>query len=334
MNARRDPGMNTRNAELNLRTAHLVDELLADATMLRVAEQRLDNGTRIIDAGIEQRGCIEAGRRIGEICMGGLGHVVISPTGPVEGWCVNLCVHSNEPVSACLGSQYAGWSLSSGEGKSAFHALGSGPGRALAKKEKLFAELALDEQADQATLVLEVDRLPPLELTEKIAVDCGVEQSRLTLILTPTHSLAGTTQVVARVLEVALHKAHELGFPLHSIVDGVGTAPLPPPAPDFLQAMGRTNDAILFAGQVHLFVTGDDEAAAGLAEALPSSASRDYGRPFADIFKAYEYDFFKIDPMLFSPAMVSVTALDSGRTFRTGAIDLDLLGASFGTALR
>lgn len=323
----------TLNMALNQRAGQLVDELLADAAILRVGEQRLDNGVRIIDAGIAHRGGLEVGRRVGEICMGGLGHVALVAAGPVPGWSVNLSVHSNEPVSACLGSQYAGWSLSSGKGKSAFHALGSGPGRALARKEKLFGELALHEQSERAVLVLEVDSPPPLELADRIAVACGVDPSQLTLILTPTHSLAGTTQVVARVLEVALHKAHELHFPLGSILDGVGVAPLPPPAPDFLQAMGRTNDAILFGGQVHLFVTGNDAAAAALAEALPSSASRDYGRPFADVFKAYDYDFFKVDPMLFSPAMVSVTAVDSGKTFRGGGIDTDLLSISFGVTL-
>jgi methenyltetrahydromethanopterin cyclohydrolase len=97
--------------------------------------------------------------------------------------------------------------------------------------------------------------------------------------------------------------------------------------------MGRCNDAILFGGQAHLFVNGDDEAAEQLAQSLPSSASRDYGRPFADVFKAYEYDFFKIDPMLFGPARVSISALRSGKTFRAGVIDSDLLSASFGLAL-
>lgn len=300
---------------LNRRAAALVDAVAADAHALRVGVERLENGVRIIDAGIGCVGSIEAGRLIGEICMGGLGHVAISGTGPVEGWMVNLAVHSNDPVNACLGSQYAGWSLSHGEGKSAFRALGSGPARILARKEKLYRELEVHDAADVATLVLEVDALPPVELAQRIAADCAVAPERLTLILTPTHSLAGTTQVVARVLEVALHKAHELGFPLVHIIDGVGCAPLPPPAPDFLHAMGRTNDAILFGGSVHLFVDGDDASAEALARSLPSSASRDYGRPFAEVFKAYDYDFFKIDPMLFSPAQVSVSAVRSGRTF-------------------
>lgn len=317
---------------LNLRAASLTERLVADVQALRLQVGHLDNGVRVVDAGIACAGGLEAGRLIAEICLAGYGSVSLGGAGPVADWAINVNVHSCDPVKACLGSQYAGWSLSHGEGKGAFHALGSGPGRILAGKEKLYEELSIDDSADQATLVLEVDTPPPTALTEKIAADCGVDTNRLTLILTPTRSLAGTTQVVARVLEVALHKAHELGFALGDIVDGAGSAPLPPPAADFLQAMGRTNDAILFGGQVHLFVNGGDTAAEELANTLPSSCSQDYGRPFADIFKACEYDFFKIDPMLFSPARVSVTAMQSGRTFRAGAIDTPLLMRSFGVA--
>jgi len=179
--------------------------------------------------------------------------------------------------------------------------------------------------------VLEVDKTPPEPLIEKIASACKIEPSRLTLILTPTRSRAGTAQVIARVVEVAMHKAHELHFPLENIVDAAGSAPMAPPATDFVQAMGRTNDAILFAGQVQVYVRGDDEAAQKLATDLPSSASRDYGRPFAEVFKAYQYDFFKIDPMLFSPASVVVSNLDTGKTFRAGKLDPALLEASFGS---
>ena len=318
---------------VNQTTADLVTGLVENAAALRLQVQRLANGVRVIDAGIDCSGGLEAGRLIGEICLGGLGHVSVTGSGPTEDWAANLQVHTDDPVNACLGCQYAGWSLSHGAGKDAFHALGSGPGRILARKEALYKELELTDNFDTATLVLEVDKVPPLELTTKIANDCGVDEENLNLILTPTSSLAGTTQVVARVLEVALHKAHELHFPLTDILDGVGSAPLPPPAPDFLNAMGRTNDAILFAGQVHLYVRGSDEAAQALAENLPSSASRDYGRPFAQIFKAYDYDFFKIDPLLFSPARVSVTAMESGNTYRAGRIDRDLLAAGFGVRL-
>ncbi len=320
-----------KRPSINALTAPLVASLVADAERLRLGVERLQNGCLVVDAGIHAPGGLEAGRRIAEICLGGLGSVSLSGNGPVAGWPLAVHVHTTDPVLACLGSQYAGWSLShKEEGKKGFHALGSGPGRALAVKEPLFKELDYRDQSDQACLVLEVDRTPPLPLCEKIARDCGVELEALTLILTPTSSLAGTVQIVARVLEVAMHKSHELGFDLAMIRDGMGSAPLPPPAPDFLNAMGRTNDAILFAGQVQLFVSGEDGAAEKLCNDLPSSASRDYGRPFGEIFKAYDYDFFKIDPMLFSPARVMVSVLESGNSFAAGGLDIDLLEASFG----
>lgn len=325
--------MQTPPYPINHVTGQWVETLVANAGALRLGLGELECGARVIDAGIDYPGSIEAGRQIGQICMGTLGKISVQASGPVPGWISNLVVHSRNPVAACLGSQYAGWSLKHGEGKSAFHALGSGPGRILARKEKIYEELKVEDGASVATLVLEVDRVPPDELARKIADDCGVRHERLNLILTPTSSLAGTTQVVARVLEVALHKAHELDFPVLNIVDGVGSAPLPPPAPDFLNAMGRTNDAILFGGSVHLYVNGPDESAEALAKALPSSSSRDYGRPFAKVFKEYEYDFFKIDPMLFSPAQVTVSALESGNTFRAGCIDTALLSESFGVVL-
>ena len=155
--------------------------------------------------------------------------------------------------------------------------------------------------------------------------DCGLEPGQLSIVLTPTSSAAGTTQVVARVLEVALHKAHELGFDLANVVDGHAAAPLPAPSPDGVEAMGRTNDAILYGGRAHLSVRGTDDAARALASKLPCGNSRDYGRSFAEIFKAVEYDFYKIDPALFAPAEVWVSNLDTGSTFHGGALDMPLL---------
>jgi methenyltetrahydromethanopterin cyclohydrolase len=308
----------------------LVLQLIDDATMLRLGVERTDDGCTIVDAGIDCPGGIEAGLRVAEICMGGLGRVRLSPADHFKHWPWSLSVHAADPVLACLGSQYAGWQLTVGSGKDAYYALGSGPGRAAAGKEPLYDDLNYRETADSVCLVLEVDRRPPPALIEKVAHDCGVARSAVTLILTPTKSLAGTVQVVARVLEVALHKLHELHFPLARVVDGVGSAPLPPPASSFVEAMGRTNDAIIYGGTVQLFVTGPDGDAESLAKRLPSAGSRDYGRPFAEIFGAYNGDFYAMDRLLFSPARVTVTALDSGRSFHGGALNEALIDKSFG----
>ena len=303
----------------------LAAALVADAAQLRLGIDSLAGAT-IVDGGIARSGGLEAGRRIAELCMGGLGRVTLQADTQSGRWPFQLAVHSTDPVLACLGSQYAGWSLSGEK----FSALGSGPGRALAVKEPLYAELGYRDMADRAVLVLETDKRPPASVVEKVARDCGVPVERVTLILTPTRSPAGIVQIVARVLEVGLHKLHALHFPLERVRDGVGCAPLPPPGRDFVQAMGRTNDAILFGGSVHLLVDGPDDDAADLAARLPSSASADYGRPFADLFAASGYDFFKIDPMLFSPARVIVTAFESGRSFTAGALAPALLDRSFG----
>ena len=178
--------------------------------------------------------------------------------------------------------------------------------------------------------MIENDAVPPIEIIEKVALACQVSPENLTIIVTPTSSLAGGVQVVGRVLEVAMHKAHALHFPFGKYCRRNRQCTDCPPHPNFVKAMGRTNDAILFAGQVHLFVKGSDEAAEKLAKELPSSTSKDYGKPFAEIFKAYEYDFFKIDAMLFSPASVIVTAVESGKSFRAGQLDNQLLDQSFG----
>jgi len=327
--------LNMNQASVNKLTQPLVQQLIDNAAKLRVGVEILENGCTVIDAGIQQVGGLEAGRIIAEICLGGMGTVSISHSQYTTNWPLSVNVHTGNPVLGCLGSQYAGWSLSHEK----YYALGSGPARAMATKQKdgqtvpveeLYQELAYHDEAETATLVIENDAIPPLAIIEKVAAACGVSPSKLTIIVTPTSSLAGGVQVVARVLEVAMHKAHALHFPLENIIDGSGSAPICPPHPNFVKAMGRTNDAILFAGQVHLFVKGSDEAAEKLANELPSSTSKDYGKPFAEIFKACDYDFFKIDAMLFSPASVIVTAVESGKSFRAGQLDNALLDLSFG----
>ncbi|NPT40411.1 methenyltetrahydromethanopterin cyclohydrolase [Paraburkholderia sp. 1N] len=309
----------------------LLTKLLDRLPQLGLTARRDARGVLIVDAGIDAPGSVAAGAAIAEICMGGLGEVHVRTAGSHSArdeWPTIVDIASAQPVLACLASQYAGWSLAASKeetGGKKFFALGSGPARSLACKEPLYEELRYRDNASHGCLVLEVDRAPPEVVIDKILRDCKLDARHLTLILTPTASRAGTTQVVARALEVALHKAHVLGFSLSDIVEGTASAPLPPPGHESIDAMGRTNDAILYGGRVHLSVTGSDDAARDLAQRLPSSASRDFGRPFADVFKEYEYDFYRIDPALFAPAEVWVSNLSTGHTWHAGATRFDLL---------
>jgi methenyltetrahydromethanopterin cyclohydrolase len=313
-------------ASLNESARRIVDGMIRDADRLRISVSDGPLGERLVDAGAKVVGGIEAGLLMAEAAMGGLGTLATSVELGSRQWPLTVQVRSSQPVLACLGSQYAGWNLSHGD----YFAMGSGPARALASVEPLFQTLAYRDKASSAVLLLETDKAPPQALVEKVANATGLAARNLTFLFAPTQSLAGTVQIVARVLEVALHKANDLGFPLDHILDGVGAAPIPAPHPDFLTAMGRTNDAIIYGGCVQLFIKGSAEAAEELAHKLPSRASRDYGRPFAEIFSRFKGDFYAIDPLLFSPAEIIVTAVESGDTFRAGERDFDMLERSLG----
>jgi methenyltetrahydromethanopterin cyclohydrolase len=110
----------------------------------------------------------------------------------------------------------------------------------------------------------------------------------------------------------------ELGFDVARIATGAGRAPLAPIAKSDMRAIGRTNDCILYGGVVHLSVDAEDAELEAVAPRIPSSSSRDYGTPFYDVFKRYDSDFYKIDPLLFSPAQVTLASLRSGRSFTAG----------------
>lgn len=311
---------------VNARAGKLVDDLVANAQALRCAVTTGQAGERCIDLGANVPGGLEAGRRLGEICMGGLGTVTLTSSSGVERWPLGVVVHSSNPVVACLGSQYAGWTITDDAG---FFALGSGPARALSRVEDLYKELGYIDHHNKAAIVIEGDKAPPPAVAAKVAAACGVNTSDLTVLYAPTGSLAGTVQIAARVLEVALHKAHSLHFDLNNIVDGYGVAPIAPPIPDFVKAMGRTNDAIIYGGRIQLFVRGSDAEAQKLASALPSNTCAIYGKPFAEIFAEVGGDFYKIDASLFSPAVVTVSNLDTGASFHAGKFAPDIVDASF-----
>lgn len=307
--------------------ARIVDSIVADAGALRCTVSTGEAGERLIDMGASVLGGLEAGRRLGEVCMGGLGTVAITSASGLERWPLGVVVHATNPVIACLGSQYAGWTITDDE--SGFFALGSGPARALSRVEELYGELGYVDSHKKTALVIEGDKAPPPAVARKVASACNVDPSDLTILFAPTGSLAGTVQIAARVLEVSLHKAHALHFNLDNIVDGYGVAPLAPPIPDFVQAMGRTNDGIIYGGRIQLFVKGSDDEAKKLADNLPSSTSSAYGKPFAEIFAEVQGDFYKIDAMLFSPALVTVSNIETGKSFHAGKLASEIVDKSF-----
>jgi methenyltetrahydromethanopterin cyclohydrolase len=204
--------------------------------------------------------------------------------------------------------------------------------RAAAGQERLFDDIGHREEAPVCVGVLETSKLPPEAVCLDISAKCNIGPDRLTLLVARTASAAGTVQITARSVETAMHKLHELGFDLRRIEHGLGWAPLPPVADDDLTSIGWTNDAILYGGVAALCVRGDDETLEEIGPRVPSSASPDFGRPFAEIFASYDHDFYRVDPMLFSPARVRFYNLDTRHMFAFGRRAHEVLEKSFGAA--
>jgi methenyltetrahydromethanopterin cyclohydrolase len=310
---------------LNERGLRLADHMATTASALRVAVSTTSDGARILDCGIATPGGLQAGQALARVCLANQAEVSLVPGAVGDLAAPQVQVLTDHPVQACMASQYAGWQISVGK----FFAMGSGPMRAAYGKEELFDHIAGREQAAAAVGVLETRKLPGDDVVAYLAERLGLPANKLTLLAAPASSLAGNVQVVARALETALHKLYELKFDLSQVISGYGTAPLPPVAADEMAAIGRTNDAILYGGQVVLWVNAPDDELAELGPKVPSSASADHGAPFAEVFKRYDMDFYKIDPMLFSPAVISFHNLRSGRCHTFGQVEPDVLRRSF-----
>lgn len=310
---------------LNGRSLRRVERLLAHAEERQVRSHPIERGGRFVDCGIAARGGLAAGLELARICLADLADVSLVPGFIGSMACPFVQVYTDHPVVACLASQYAGWAIQ----EEKFFAMGSGPMRAAAGKEAIFDAIGAREEPEQVVGVLESRTRPTSGVVARIAGACRVSPSAVTLLIAPTASLAGTLQVVARSVETALHKLHEIGFDVNRIVSAHGTAPLPPVAAHDLAAIGRTNDAILYGARVTIYVRGDDDSLKAIGPGVPSSSSRDYGEPFAAIFAKYNNDFYAVDPHLFSPAQVVFQNVETGRAFGFGAPNDAVLCRSF-----
>jgi len=306
----------------------LLEKLLEKPYYYGIKVEKTSSGTTIVDAGIKVKGGFQAGKIITEVCMGGCGKAEITYRKYGELELPSIFVYTDHPVIATLGSQYAGWQIKEGD----YFAIGSGPARALALKPKeIYDKIGYSDVSDKAVVVLETDKHPPTKLLERFTKECNISPENLAVILAPTASIAGATQVSGRIVETGIHKLDKLGLNPKAISYAWGCAPIPPIHPKFIHAMARTNDAILYGGVAYYVVECDDEEELKqIVSNAPSKTSKAYGKPFIEIFKKANYNFYKIDPNLFAPAVLIVNNVKTGMIFRAGEINAEALEKSSG----
>ena len=315
---------------VNKHAIHAVKEIINHKDELQVRVEKRPKGATIIDAGVAAPGGYAAGLMATRTCMGDLCEVSLSFRDYGGFSLPTIDVTTDHPAISTLGAQFAGWQIKVGE----YFAMGSGPARALALKPKeLYTEIEYKDEADCAVIVLESERLPPDDVIKYIATECRVKPSKVYALITPTNSQAGSTQISGRIVETGVHKLEKVGLDPKKILYGFGYAPISPIHPKSAKAMGRTNDALYHGGEAFYAVDFEDDAKLKeIVSKAPSSTASGYGKPFYEILKAAGFDFYKIDPNLFAPAVVAVNNIRTGQTFRSGHTNTEVLKEAMGIA--
>jgi methenyltetrahydromethanopterin cyclohydrolase len=317
---------NYKDISINDRAYEIVGDMIDYPDDYKVETHTLGNDSIVIDCGVNTKGGYEAGLALTNICMGGLAVPAITHKKlKHEVFYPFIEVYTDYPTLACLAAQKAGWRIN----QEGFFAMGSGPARALALKPKhTYEVIEYEDDSDFAVIALEASTLPNEKVMDYVATECGVDASNTVAVVAPTNSLVGSVQIAGRVVEMAIYKLNEMGFDTRHIISAMGSAPIPPVKKDPALAMGTTNDASIYHGSVTLTVDGGNIK--DFAAKLPSSTSKDYGRPFYTIFKEAKFDFYKLDPSIFAPAEVVINDISTGDTYIAGKINADVTMESFG----
>jgi methenyltetrahydromethanopterin cyclohydrolase len=233
---------------------------------------------------------------------------------------------TDHPALALLCSQKAGWELAlEGEDDApGFDGLGAGPARALVGQESEFQAVGYYDEFDLTVLTVESIDLPDDGVARHVADLAGVEPSGVFLPTFATGSTVGSVTMAARAAELAVFRLFELGYDPTDVLTVSGSAPVAPVSYDEGVAMGRTNDALAYGGEVYLQVRTDSD----VFDEVPSTASDEYGTPFEAIFEAADWDFYEVPGSIFAPAQVTVDVVD-GPTHVVGETNEELLAESF-----
>lgn len=328
-----------QHIKINNLALKIVKKIIENKDYYKAEITKLNNDSTVVDM---TNASWLGGKLLAEICMGGLGTLNFTSFNLEEYYLPAVNVYTSEPIISCMASQLAGWSVKlkkevekNGELKKKviFQSLGSGPARAKAKTEKIFEEINYTDDSNCAIIIFETRKMPNEEVMAIVSEKCDMSPENTYAICAPTACLTGSIQVAARIVETGIHKLHEIHFPLEVIKDGFGTTSIAPIVADDFAAMGTTNDSIIAGGKTFYTIDVDKEREDDLFNLLrkaPANQSPSYGKPFNIIFKEAGYDFYKIDPGLFAPAIYTVNNIKTGKSLTVGSLNYELLKNSFG----
>jgi len=260
---------------------------------------------KVLDLGVNKDSGREAGIKVAEVTMGGLGNIELEQNN------IHVAI-PEKPAVACLSCQLAGWAIPiAGKNK-----LGSGPARILAKKPSdIIDKIGYHEESEKAAIAIETSTLPDEETCTHILKKTGANE--LMIAAFRENSNVGLINIMARVVEMAVFRLNNLGYDTNQIISGEGTAPLPR-LDD--RIMFTSNDAIIYGGSIMVKVSDWNPE---LTEKSVSKASKFYGRSFEEIFNEAGGDFYKMDPDIFAPAELSISF--EGNDYHVGCVNEEII---------
>jgi methenyltetrahydromethanopterin cyclohydrolase len=311
---------------LNQEAMKIIRKILAAPEPIGALVEQLPCGSTVIDMGQKAPGGWTAGKYYTLVTLGGLGEITYENF-PLGGYdLVAVRVMLDHPLEACFGSQIAGWRIVERPNAP----IGAGPARALNQTPDKYLKIyPYRDVSQQAVLAIQTDQPILDQDAQAIAAACDVASKDVYILMAPSTSLACAVQVSARIIEQSLHRLEEEGFDVHTVVHAHGYCVIPPLCDDEMTAFGRINDALLYGGVATIAVRASDEAIKKVIGRVTSTASPTYGRLFADIYEEAGRDFFNTPLELNSPAVVQINNLTTGRMFRSGKVDEELLLRSF-----
>ncbi|WGI18136.1 methenyltetrahydromethanopterin cyclohydrolase [Methanonatronarchaeum sp. AMET-Sl] len=294
---------------INDTTVNIVEEMIGWGEEIGIDIIQVGDAT-LIDC---SNGGYDAGAYFAMACQGGLATTGFTEMNVGGSKLPATQNYTDNPALACIGCQKAELEIDG--------AIGSGPAKLLTSK----CEVGWSEESDFAVVTLETNKKPTRETIKEFANSCGVQESCLYILTAPTNSLVGSIQISARTIETALYKLERLGYPTREVLSGFATTPIPPVADSPVKAMGRTNDAVIYGGQVHLTVKKDSDK----FNELPSKKSEKYGKSMLQVYKEAGNDFYKIDQDFFAPAEITINTIENGKLKTYGEINHSQLKKSF-----
>jgi methenyltetrahydromethanopterin cyclohydrolase len=311
---------------VNAEAMKIVRKLLESPEALGIEVSQFPNGATLIDMGQRAPGSWTAARYFTLVTLGGLAEVSYESYAIGDISVPGVRVMVNLPLEACMGCQVAGWVLANEPDAPVL----SGPARALnSQPDHYFDYISYRDHADSGVVTVQMTRPVTEEMAERMARACGLLPKNLYILASRHACLISTVQVPARVVELTMHRLALEKFDLGCIRHASCFAPVPPLVDDELTAFGRINDALIYGGEVNLYVEAPDEILATLVPRVVTAASRIGGRSFSQLYREANFDFHAIPADMHTPAVLHMTNLSSGRTFSAGHFDHDVLRRSF-----